>query len=215
MNKHLTIFDNEVLKLKLDKSIHGVALIGSVAYGNATEDSDLDILVLGEENKFLSKEMDGICVEIHFQSTETSRQKLKNNSMEVYKYIYSKIAFDDGEMARIFDEAKEVYNNYRTPQKELEKTKYWLASTKRKLLSSMKDENIQRVAYILSTNTWKVLEGVWAINNKPIPPSSIAFCKSELLDIPIENWFKELLLGDINHRANTMVKIIDWICGDN
>lgn len=212
MNKHLMIFENEIRKLREDKSVHGVALIGSVAYGMATENSDLDILVLGEEDRFLSKEVDGICVEIQFQSAETSRQKLMNNPMEVYKYIYSRIAYDDGELARIFEEAQVVYANYQTSRKVLEGIRYWLTSTKRKLLSGMKENNIQKVSYILSTNTWKLLEGVWAVNNKPIPPSGIAFCKSGLLTCPIENWFEELLLGDVVHRANTMIKVIDWIC---
>ena len=74
---------------------------------------------------------------------------------------------------------------------------------------------MQKVAYLLATNTWKVLEGVWAINNKPIPPSSIAFSKYELLSMPLDNWFEDLLMGDIETRANTMLEVVDIILGNN
>lgn len=70
---------------------------------------------------------------------------------------------------------------------------------------------MQKVSYLLATNTWKVLEGVWAINNKPIPPSSVAFSKHELLNMPSENWFENLLMGDIEFRAKTMLEVIDII----
>ena len=37
-----------------------------------------------------------------------------------------------------------------------------------------------------ATNTWKVLEGVWAINNKPIPPSSLTFNTHNILNLPLD-----------------------------
>lgn len=215
MTKHLAVFEKEIKAFKLDETVHGVALIGSVAYGTATEDSDLDIFVLGEKDEFVNKDTEGICVEIHYSKMETAVRKLRENPMEIYKYIYSQIAYDDGGLALLFGEAKDIYDSYRTPEKELERIRYWLSSTKRKVLSGMKSADMQKVAYLLATNTWKVLEGVWAINNKPIPPSSIAFSKHELLWMPLENWFKDLLMGDIETRANTMLEVIDIILGNN
>lgn len=79
MTKHLSIFEEELKALKLDKTVRGVALIGSVAYGTATEDSDLDIFVLGEKDKFVNKETEGICVEIHYSKMETAMKKLREN----------------------------------------------------------------------------------------------------------------------------------------
>lgn len=215
MTKHLSVFEKEIKAFKLDKTVRGVALIGSVAYGTATEDSDLDIFVLGEKDEFVNKDTEGICVEIHYSKMETAVRKLRENPMEIYKYIYSQIAYDDGGLALLFGEAKDTYDRYRTPEKELERVRYWLSSTKRKLLSRIKSADMQKVSYLLATNTWKVLEGVWAINNKPIPPSSIAFSKHELLSMPLENWFEDLLMGDIETRANTMLEVIDIILGNN
>lgn len=211
MIKHLSVFEEELKALKLDKTVRGVALIGSVAYGTATEDSDLDIFVLGEKDEFVNKEVDGICVEIHYSKMETAMKRLRENPMEIYKYIHSQIAYDDGGLACLVGEARNIYDSYRTPEKDLEKIKYWLSSTKRKLLVGIKNNDMQKVSYLLATNTWKVLEGVWAINNKPIPPSSVAFSKQELLRMPLENWFEDLLMGDIESKANTMLEVIDII----
>ncbi len=59
----------------------------------------------------------------------------------------------------------------------------------------------------------KVLEGVFALNNKPMPPSSLVFHKHDILNvIPAGNWFEELFVGDLISRANAMIDIIDWIC---
>lgn len=213
MKKQLEILNNELEILKSDKSIKGVMLIGSVAYGTATEDSDLDIIVLCDKDEFVSKYVDNILVEIHFQKYSTMLKKLKSNSTEVYKYIYSKILFDDGKLTQLVMEANKIYDNYITPSEEIQSIIYWLSSTKIKLLSAIKNNDLKKVSYLISTNTWKVLEGVWAVNSKPMPPSSLVFNKHDTLKtVPSVNWFEDLLIGDIHSRGNTMIDIIDWIC---
>ncbi len=213
MKKQLEILNDELVTLISDKNIEGVMLIGSVAYGNATEDSDLDIVVLCDTDKFVSKYVDNILVEIHFQKYNTMIRKLKSNPSEVYKYIYSKILFDNGKLNQIINEANQIYNSYKTPNEEIDDIKYWLSSTKIKLSSALKSEYKMQISYLLSTNTWKVLEGVFALNNKPMPPSSLVFHKHDILNvIPAGNWFEELFVGDLISRANAMIDIIDWIC---
>lgn len=213
MKKQLEILNSELEILKEEKNIKGVMLIGSVAYGTATEDADLDIVVLSDKDEFVSKYVNNILVEIHFQKYSTMLKKLKLNPTEVYKYIYSKIIFDDGKLTHLVEEANNVYNNYITPSEEMKSIVYWLSSTKIKLLSAINNNDIKKISFLISTNTWKLLEGVWAVNNKPMPPSSIAFNKYNVLkNIPSANWFDNLFIGDILSRAKTMLDIIDWIC---
>lgn len=212
MRKQLEILDKEIDLLQQNKSTRGIMLMGSVAYGTATDESDLDILVLCDKDEFVSKYIDNILVEIHFQKLITMRKKLESNPMEVYKYIYSKIIVDDGKLTELSAEAHEIYNNYKTPDKEKKNIVYWLLATKSKLLSAIKNNDDVKISYLVSTNTWKVLEGVWAINNKPIPPSSLAFNTHNVLSLPLDNWFEGLFVEDILSRANTMIKIIDIIC---
>ena len=41
---------------------------------------------------------------------------------------------------------------------------YWLSSTKIKLISAIDSNDELKMSYLLSTNSWKVLEGIWAKN---------------------------------------------------
>ncbi len=213
MKKQLEILNILIEELQLDKNVTGIMLMGSVAYENVSDDSDLDILVLCNEDKFVSKYIENIYVEIHFQKYNTMLKKLKSNPIEVYKYIYSKILFDDGKLNKLYLKANTIYDNYITPIEEINGIKYWLSSTKTKLLSAIKNNDMEKVSYVISTNSWKLLEGVWAVNNKPMPPSSLALNKYDVLNhIPSENWFNSLFVGDIISRGKTMINIIDWIC---
>ncbi len=188
-------------------------LTGSVAYGTATDDSDLDLIVISDENRFVSRYTDGILVEIHFNKVNTLVERLESNPSEVYKYLYSKVIFDKGSFAKLMSRANEIYNGFSTPQKDMESICYWLSSTKIKLTAAMNSSDEMKISYLLSTNTWKALEGVWARNNKPMPPSSLVFAKhGELKLIPYDDWFNSLLTGDCISRAKAMIDIIDWVC---
>lgn len=213
MKKQLEIFNDEINNLKAFPNVYGVLLIGSVAYGRATESSDLDIIVLCNKDKFDSKYVNGILVETHFYTYDTMLRKLIANPSEVYKYLYSKIIFDDGKLADIIQQANSIYNNYTTSESMKNEILYWLSSTKIKLTSALQENDLLKISYIISTNSWKVLEGIWAVNNKPMPPSSLAFLTQDTLSvIPYENWFTDLLIGDTISRGNSMLKIIEWIC---
>ena len=91
MKKQLEILNSELEIIKSNKRNKGVMLIGSVAYEKASEDADLDLVVLSDRNDFISKYVNGILVEIHFQKYSTMLRNLKSNPIEVYKYIYSKL----------------------------------------------------------------------------------------------------------------------------
>lgn len=213
MKKQLNILEKDLQDLKENEKVEAVLLIGSVAYGTATDDSDLDLLVISNEDRFESKYVENILVEIHFHKYSTLVKCLDNNPNEVYKYLYSKIVFDNGQLEKLIAKAKEIYNNYCTPDKENEEICYWLSATKIKLLSAINSNDEMKISYLLSTNTWKVLEGIWAKNNKPMPPSSIAFVKNnELTCVPCDNWLSKLLVGNNLSRADFMVETIDWIC---
>ncbi len=213
MQKQLEILKNEVDIFQKDASISGVLLNGSVAYGTATETSDLDIIVLCEKDQFANKYVDGILVEIHFHTFETMMERLKRNQVEVYRYLYAKVQYDmNGKLNEIIQAAQQIYENYITPSEELKNISYWLSSTKMKLEAALQEQDALKVSYLLATNTWKVLEGVWAINDKPMPPSGLAFfCHTVLKKVPCENWFSKLLTGNEKARACFMMKVIDTI----
>lgn len=212
MQKQLKIFYNLVSQLKQDSTVESVLLNGSVALGTATELSDLDIIVICEEKNFISKIIDGITVEIHYITFDDAVEKLKNNPMEVYRYLDSKVEYDSGKAQKIIECAETILNNYRVVEKEKREIVYWLKSTKLKLESALFKQDMLLISYLVSTNTWMVLQGVWAVNQMPIPPSSSLYRRyDDLKLVPCDKWFEKLLTGTSEQRAKIMLKTIEWI----
>lgn len=211
MEKQLLVLDKEIELLKKDTSVKGIMLIGSVSYGTANKYSDLDLIVLCDKDEFYTKEVDRITVELHYSKYETLLRKLESNPIEVYKYLYSKIILDNGSLKSLIEKAKKIYQNYQTPIKEKENIKYWLKATKIKLISALEKKDELKLSYLLSTNTWKLLEGLFAINNKPMPPSSLTYYLSKDMHIELDDWFTKLLIGNVLDKTDSMIKLIDFI----
>ncbi len=209
----LKIFSKIQEQLKKEKFVSGIMLMGSVAQNNASAESDLDIMVLSNENSFKTEICDGVLVEYIFTTFDTRLQKLINNEMEVYHFINNKIIYDkDNQLHYLMEIAIEKYNNFTTEKEIKAQIYHWLFSTKIKLLSAIKSSNILKQNYIVSTNSWKIIEAIYAINDKPVPPSSavIRLC-DKLENIPYKNWFETLFIGNDNSKVNAMINIIEWI----
>ena len=212
MLKQLEIFHNLVQEFKKDSTVEGVLLNGSVAVGTATEESDLDIIVLGKKEEFVSQLIDSVLVEIHYTSFESAINKLKTNPKEVYRYLDAKIEYDSGKAQEIMTYAENTFENYHVTQKEMNEISYWLKSIKPKLEAAFSKQDLLLISYLVSVNTWKVLEGIWAVNQKPVPPASSLYRRYKELElIPSQNWFEGLLIEDSEHRGQIMIESIDWI----
>lgn len=212
MKKQLEIFHSLVSEYRKDSTVEGILLNGSVAAGTATELSDLDMIVLGKKDGFVSKTIDTVLVEIHFVVFDSAVKKLESNPMEVYKYLDAKVEYDNGKARELISYAENIFLNYRVPEKERQGLIYWLKSTKLKLEAAFSKQDMLSVSYLSATNAWKVLEGMWAVNQKPIPPSSCLYRKhTELARIPYPDWFRGMFTGDIAARGKNQLDLIGWI----
>ncbi|GFI71320.1 hypothetical protein IMSAG250_00515 [Clostridiales bacterium] len=190
-------------------------LNGSVAAGTATELSDLDMIVLCNEIKFVSEVIDDVLVEIHYITYDKAIKRLNNYPMEVYKYLDAKIAYDNGKLKEIITCAENIFYHYCVSEKEKREIVYWLNSIRLKLNSAFSKQDILLISYLVSTNLWKVLEGIWALNQKPVPPSSSLYRRYRDLNfIPCPDWFDSLLMGDIESKGRMMMYSIDWILNE-
>ena len=215
MLKQLEIFNKLVLELKKDIAVEGVLLNGSVAVGTATELSDLYMIVLCNEIKFVSEVIDDVLVEIHYITYDKAIKRLNNYPMEVYKYLDAKIAYDNGKLKEIITCAENIFYHYCVSEKEKREIVYWLNSIRLKLNSAFSKQDILLISYLVSTNLWKVLEGIWALNQKPVPPSSSLYRRYRDLNfIPCPDWFDSLLMGDIESKGRMMMYSIDWILNE-
>jgi predicted nucleotidyltransferase len=211
--KQIDILNLLIPKFKANSSISSVLLMGSVAVRAALPTSDLDLLILGEECRFQTEMIDGIMVEYHYITFDEALQNLNNNSMDLYHYIGSKIMYDlDGRMLNLMRTALIKYTNYKTDKKDKKELYHWLISTRIKLNTSVQSNDYLKVNFITAVSSWKVLEAVFAVNDKPVPPAGRVIRElPNLKTIPEEHWFEGLFHEDTNQRTKSMLSVIGWV----
>lgn len=193
-------------------------LTGSVARGDAYPGSDLDFYILlenGHIRKFHSEVKKNIIMEYKHVNFETALFNLENNPMEIYSFLDGRILFDKKDLLlELKTIALQNYEDYSISEKEAEEITHWLRSSVNKIEASIERKDEFKASYVASTSTWVMLEGVWAVNNKPTPPSGAVW--AHLKDLPIRmNNMDELLnnvfMGRTSIRITSFISIAEWI----
>ena len=191
--------------------IRGAALTGSWAGGCAAEGSDVDLLALCGENRFEAAWRQGVLVETIYTTYDRALDKLAQTPMEAYRWLDAKIIFDDGGLAALIRAAREACEGYRAPEAEKRRLSHWLRSLKLKLAAAEQAGDALKIRYLTSTNAWKLLEAVWAANDRPMPPAATAFRHySRLKCVPFPGWFEDLFHEDDVKRIEAARRIIAW-----
>lgn len=203
--------------LSIDK-VTGCMLIGSVARGDAYPDSDLDFYILleeGQKKKFHSETREGILVEYKYADVNQILVNLKNNPMELYTFLEGEILFDrSNELKKLKEIAAYEFENYRVSSDKVKGISHWLRSSLIKIQSAMKAHDELKASYIVHTSPWTLLEGIWAINNKPTPPAGSVLRYIQVLPnkpIQLETLLHKLFLGDTTERISSAIFLIDWV----
>ncbi len=203
--------------LHRDKNVCGVLLTGSRARGDACPGSDLDLLVLVHsltESSFCSEMIDDVLVERHIRDRAGAEARLLENPMELYSYLDGRAVYDpDGLLAELTKIAKDRFESYQTPARK-KSALYWLKSTSLKLSAAMAAGDMPKLGYYTSLNSWKVLEGLWALSDKPVPPAGAVWAHlPDLRAVPegLEVSLRELFEGAPSGRAQVMLELIDWL----
>jgi len=204
----LDVLRQQVAQWRNDPAVQGVLLNGSWAAGCAAPQSDLDLLVLCDENRFAAEWVSGVLVETHYYTAQTARETLERKPMEVYRYLGAKVQFDRGQLAQLIALAEQMYCNYRTPVHECQRLAHWMTTAELKLCAALENNNTLLASYIASTNAWPLLEAVWAINNRPMPPQSTAFRLWDELELaPFSQWFEMIF----SHDTQAILDCITWV----
>ena len=201
-----------------DKNVRGVLLTGSRARGDAHPGSDLDLLVLVDSltgPSFCAEIVADTLVERHFRDRVRAKARLLENPVELYSYLDGRTLYDpDGLLAELTEFAGNRFETYRTSACEKSAIFYWLKSASLKLNAAMAAGDTQKLGYYASINSWKVLEGLWAYNDKPMPPAGTVWAHvSDLQAVPesLEVSLRELFEGDARRRAQVMLELINWL----
>ncbi len=203
--------------LKSDPKVMGVLLTGSRARGDATPGSDVDFWVLlsgVNERRFRSEEQQNFLIELHFRNLVQARDKMRHHPMELYSHLDGKILYDpEGKLAELRGEAQQLFESYQMPEAERKALAYWLQNARRKLQTALNEQAQLKMGYLSSIQSWKILEGLWAANQKPMPPAGAVFAHITRLQAPLPHF--ELVGGlfgsDPATRSKTALTLIDWI----
>lgn len=215
---HARLAEAAVGRWSADDDVIGVLLQGSVARGDAHPGSDLDLFVLlrpGASRPFAAETVDGILVETHFADAAGARERMERAPMLAYGFVRGRVLFDPtGEVDRLMNHAAGVLAAYRPREDEVRGVAHWLRSARMKIAAALEAGDARRAAFVAGTTTWKILEGLWAVNARPVPPSGAVFAELPALDRGPADWnlvFDRLLLANAEERGRAAIEAIDWI----
>ncbi|KLA31645.1 nucleotidyltransferase domain-containing protein [Bacillus cereus] len=216
--QHKKIVPTIVAEILSTDNINGCMLIGSVARGDAYPDSDLDFYILledGQNKKFHSETREDILVEYKYADVNQILENFKNNPMELYSFLEGKILFDKrDDLKKLKEIATYEFENYRVSSDKVKGISHWLHSSLIKIQSALKANDELKASYIVQTSIWTLLDGIWAVNNKPTPPAGSALKYIETLSIVptnFEDYINILFLGDTKDRIKAAIELIEWV----
>lgn len=216
--RHRIILAEVVEEAQANEDVTGLLLAGSAARGDAGPSSDLDIYVLlrdGGARAFRSEIRGGILVEYKSADFARAYSQIERNPMEIYAYLDGRILRDEGDrLAELTAFAQETFRTYKMPDAERRSINYWLQSADIKVRAALEAGDELKAAFTAGTTAWKIMEGVWAVNDRPMPPSGGV--SAHLADLsshppPVADWFARLFLGDTSARIETALDLIGWL----
>jgi hypothetical protein len=201
-----------------DAEIIGALLQGSLARGDGYPGSDLDLFFLlraGCRRPFVAEERKGILVEYHFNDRERTIAKIQANPMLAYGFVDGRFLRDDtGELAEIAQAAQAVIAAYRTPPEVRAGNGHWLHSSRVKISAARNAGDLLKASFVTATTSWVILEGIWGVNDLPMPPSgTVLHRKKDLTRVPA-NWealFNSLFQDETIERVDAALALIDWV----
>ncbi|EJR16733.1 nucleotidyltransferase domain-containing protein [Bacillus paranthracis] len=216
--KHKKLVQTILNEYVFRDKVNGLMLIGSVARGDAYPESDLDFYILledGQKKKFHSETREGILVEYKGADFNQIQVNFKNNPMELYSFLEGKILFDkSGELKKLKEIATYEFENYRVSSDKVKGISHWLHSSLIKIQSALKANDELKASYIVHTSTWTLVEGIWAINNKPVPPAGSVLKYIQTLPnkpIHLDALLNKLFLDDTKDRIKAAIELIEWM----
>jgi predicted nucleotidyltransferase len=220
MDLHHQIINEIKEKYIADKSTVALFVIGSVARGDYSTTSDIDLILITEqepENNFEESLVNNLVVEIKKGTVTQYQAKMKEDPMQVWQFLDAKVLFDKNEcLQALHNTASEVLTAY-TP-KNMDAVLKWLSSVKIKIQSAKTVNDTAMIGYQVSNILWKVVQGLYETNNMPTPASTTAYRRIASLKVlpkDFEKVWNEALTGDFAARTTATVSLIDFILDTN
>jgi hypothetical protein len=135
--------------------------------------------------------------------------------MLLYGFCDAIILYDThNALSMLCEEARHLLAMYQPELQEVQGIRYWLASVRVKLRAALNAGNLTKAAFVSTTASWPLMQGLWMVNRLPIPPGGAALAYlSRLQQLPprFQEQFQLLLMGDGHHRIHATVDLLDWV----
>ena len=204
--------------LDQDDAVLGIVLAGSLARGDALPGADVDLYLLvreGTPRSFTAHVRDGILVEQTRADLPTTQLRLLQRPMSLSTYLDGRILHDPaGLLPQVVAQARVQFAGYRWPPDEQRAIVGWLCSARSKLTAAQAAGDDLKAAYVTATTAWKILEGLWAVNDTPMPPSGAVWAHlADLADnpAPLRWWVQQRFTGTTSERSEAAVTVINHI----
>ncbi|GCE31371.1 DNA polymerase subunit beta [Dictyobacter alpinus] len=198
--------------------IIGILLTGSVARGDALPGADLDlrfILTPETRREFRREVRQGVLVEQGFADVTKAQSELETNPMNVYAYLDGRILFDpQGVLEHLREQAQRRFETYQLAEQERERIISWLESARAKIQVAESGGDQVKAAFVTGTVSWQIVEGLWAANNRPLPPNgSVWVHLKDLSQGPpdVEARLERFFCGETEQRIQVALAFLDWI----
>lgn len=214
--EYATLLESLIDEAERGDQVTGLLLTGSLARRDALPGTDIDIrwvVPTADPHSFERGFRDGILLEQTVTSEAAATAQLAQQPMHVYAYLDGVILYDqNGSLQRLHDQAVAVFSDYRTPLEAKQQLAAALMHPEDKIRIGLRSGDLLKATYSLATTSWQLIEGLWAANDRPLPPHSSVRPHLRDLDGPedIEALFARLFLADPQERAETALDLLGW-----
>ncbi len=194
---------SELDELIRNFNLSALAVIGSRARGDNGDFSDLDLIGVGEQQAFHKLTHLQHDTELHI-CTHPAFYEQKPGWW--YALEDMKIVLDDGSFAKLLELLPVWRSEYKSDASDIERNRYWLESSRRKLKNSHTE---LRISYEIATAFWQILSGSFLVRDMPVPANSdmLRLAPQVIGDAR----FNDLLVGDCLRRKAVALEIIDEV----
>ena len=206
---------NEALgELIEDPDVRALAVVGSLARGDALPGSDVDLLVVVTDEALLDVPRiirSGCVVEQHRYTLAAARDRFDRRPAHVYLLLDSVPLYDpEGLFGELVEAAKARQKTYQMPTRDIDLKRYWWRKVRSKLKNALERDDTLLAGFLASTCSAEIVSDLFALEGRPPPPvGGTAFAR--LAELQTSEDVSALFDGDSIERAQAALRLLDPI----
>ena len=211
---HLDAVKEVLTELVTDPDVRALAVVGSLARGDALPGSDVDLLVVVNDGAELDVPRiirGGCMVEQHRYTLAAARERFDRRPAHIYLLLDSFPVHDpEGLLEELVGVAVALQKTYRMPTRDVDLKRCWWQKVRSKLSSALERDDTLLAGFLASTSAAEIVSDLFALEGRPPPPmGGTAFARLAELQ-PTED-VRALFDGGSVERAEAATRLLDRI----